>query len=409
LKVNRVERHLIKKSDSMWKTIDDYCLISKNVYNEANYLIRQEFFKNGKWIRHRDLDKVMQHYDCYKMLGSQASQNLLRLLDKNWKSFFIAIKDWSKKNGVGYLGKPVPPKYKEKINGRNILMIKNIQCKIINSTIYFSWKPLNKFSGIKTRVNGKLQQIRFIPSGNCYWMEIVYETNVPDINKDANRIIGIDLGINNFATIANNTDLKSIVIKGGVIKSMNRYYNKEKSRIQKETGMVWNNRLRNLTDKHMRKLDYFMHITSKFVVDYCLTNNIDTIIIGKNNEWKQYVNMGHVNNQNFVCIPFNKFIDKVKYKCENVGINFIANEENFTSGTSFLDGELPIKENYNIKRRINRGLFESNNNIKINADLNASYQIIKKVFPNAFNDKGNRGCDLHPVAIKIQQMGLKTQ
>lgn len=399
MKVNRVERHLIKKSNPMWKTIDDYCFRSKNVYNEANYLIRQEFFKNGKWIRYGKLDKILHNVSAYKELGSQASQNTLVVLDRSWKSYFVAIKDWSKKKGVGYLGKPILPKYKDKEKGRNILMIKNIQCRIVNNEIYFSWKPLNKFSGIKTRVNGKLQQIRFIPSGNCYWMEVVYETNIPDLNKKPNRIIGIDLGVNNFATIGNNAGIDSIVIKGGVVKSMNQFYNKKKSKIQKETGMVWNNRLRNLTDKHMRKLDYLMHVTSKSVIDYCLTNNIDTIIIGKNNEWKQNVNMGHVNNQNFVSIPFNKFIDKVKYKCENAGINFITTEENFTSGTSFLDGELPIEENYNIKRRIKRGLFKSNDETKINADLNASYQIIKKVFPEAFIGIGNRGCDLHPVVM----------
>lgn len=384
----------------MWEDIDKYCFLAKNVYNEANYIIRQVFINTGNWIRYNELDSIMQKYDCYYKLGSQASQNTLTLLDKNWKSFFKAIKDWSKKKGEGYLGKPSLPKYKDK-NGRSILMLKNIQFKIKNEKIYFSWKPLNKFSNkIKTNVKGKLMEMRFIPSGNCYFMEIVYEINVPEQKEFNNNIIGIDLGVNNFVSISNNIGLKPIIIKGGVIKSMNQFYNKKKAKIQSETKMSWNNGLQRLSDKHKNKLDTYMHKVSKFVVNYCLTNNINTIIIGKTNEWKQNSNIGKVNNQNFVYIPFDKFINQIRYKAENIGINCIIAKEDFTSGTSFLDNELPIEENYNIKRRTKRGIFESNNGIRINADINASCQIIKKVFPNAF-EQWNRGCDLHPVSMKI--------
>jgi len=148
----------------------------------ANYIVRQDFINNNNWIRYDKLDKMMQEYDCYYDLGSQASQNTLTLLDKNWKSFFAAIKDWSKKKGKGYFGKPGLPKYLKK-DGRFVFMLKNIQCRILeDSTIYFSWKPLNKFSGIKTNVTGKLMQIRFVPVGGCYYMEVVYETEIPVLN-----------------------------------------------------------------------------------------------------------------------------------------------------------------------------------------------------------------------------------
>lgn len=397
--VVRSERHLIKKSNPMWKTIDHYCFQAKNLYNTANYAVRQEFIKNGRWIRYYELDRMMRDNLIYYELGSQASQNTLRLLDKNWKSFFIGIKDWSKKKTFGYLGKPSLPKYKNK-SGRSILMIKNIQCKIINGEIYFSWKPLNKFRGIKTKVQGKLMQIRFIPVGACYYMEVVYETEKIKNLLENKNIIGIDLGINNFATISNNIGLQSIIINGKIIKSMNQNYNRLKSKIQKETELKWCNKLQNINDKHQRKVDYFMHCSSKYMVDYCLQNDIDTIVIGKNDKWKQVSKMGKKNNQNFENIPYEKFISKLKYKCENQGINFIQTEEFYTSGTSFLDNELPIKENYNKSRRKKRGLFVSNEGIKINADLNGSYQIIKKVFPNAFG-QWDRGCCLHPVRINI--------
>jgi putative transposase len=396
--VSRVERHLIKKSNPMWKTIDYYCWQAKNVYNAANYIIRQELINNRKWIRNYDLQKIMQSYDCFYDLGSQASQNTLTLLDRNWKSFFVAIKDWSKKKGVGYLGKPSLPKYLDK-NGRYILMLKNIQFRIMENKIYFSWKPLNQFSGIKTNVTGKLMQIRFVPAGACYYMEIVYETEVPE-KQEIRNIIGIDLGVDNFATISNNIGVRPIIINGKTIKSMNQYFNKKKAELQTKSGFLFTNKIRSLTNKHRDKLDYFMHKTSRIIIDYCLTYGIDTVIIGKNDGWKQEVNIGKRNNQNFVYIPYEKFITKLEYKCENYGINFIETEESYTSGTSFLDDELPIKENYNKKRRIKRGLFKSNSGELINADLNGSYQIIKKVFPNAF-EQGTRGCGLHPIRISF--------
>ena len=142
-----------------------------------------------------------------------------------------------------------------------------------------------------------------------------------------------------------------------------------------------------------------MHNASKFIIDYCLRNNFDTIIIGKNDEWKQKIGLGKRINQNFIQIPFESLIHKIQYKAENIGIKVILTEESYTSGTSFLDYELPIKENYNKNRRVKRGLFQSSNHL-INADLNASYQIIKKVFPNAFAD-GIEGVGLHPVRINV--------
>lgn len=398
MKVTRTERHLIKKSNPMWKTVDYYCFQAKNVYNQANYIIRQEFINNKKWVRSFDLQKIMQEYDCFYDLGSQASQNTIALLDKNWKSFFVAIKDWSNKKGKGYLGKPSLPKYKN-IDGRSILMIKNIQCRITNGEIYFSWKPLNEFSGIKTSVIGKLMQIRFVPAGGCYYMEVVYETEVLDVLPIRN-IIGIDLGVDNFATISNNIGIQPIIINGKNIKSMNQFYNKRKSQLHSQTYNGWSNKLERLTDKHRDKIDYFMHKSSKIIIDYCLEFGIDTIIIGKNNGWKQEVNMGKRNNQNFSYIPYEKFITKLRYKAENYGINFIETEESYTSGTSFLDGELPKAKFYNKSRRISRGLFQSNNGTVINADLNGSYQIVRKVFPNAF-EQWDRGCGLHPIRINF--------
>ena len=143
-------------------------------------------------------------------------------------------------------------------------------------------------------------------------------------------------------------------------------------------------------------IKYQMHCISKYVVDWCVLYNIDTLIIGHNKEWKQ----NNIGMQNFTYIPYEMFIHMLSYKCENNGITFIINEEKYTSGTSFLDEEFPCKKNYNKNRRIYRGLFISNNGIKINADVNGAYQILKKVIPNAFAD-GIEGVGLHPTIIKL--------
>ena len=143
-----------------------------------------------------------------------------------------------------------------------------------------------------------------------------------------------------------------------------------------------------------------MHVSSKTVVDYCAQNNIDTLVCGYNQEWKQSVHLHKKENQKFVAIPYNMFINMLVYKCENVGIKFILTEENHTSGTSFIDGESPTKDNYDKSRRKKRGLFESNDGYVINADVNGSYQIMKKVFPNELSN-GIEDVGWHPLTTKV--------
>lgn len=404
MKSNRVEQHIIKKNNPVWKLIDELCWKSKNVYNYANYIIRQEFIKNNKWIRYNELAKIVKDSEPYKDLGSNVGQQTLKLLDQNWKSFFSAIKDWNK-NKEKYLGRPKLPKYKNVQNGRFVLVIDNIKCSIKDGLLRFSWKPLRSLNNkIKTNAQGKLMQIRFIPRGNNYVLEIVYEIDIPETNKVQKNIIGIDIGLDNLATVSNNIGLQPFIINGKPLKSMNQFYNKEKAKLQSDLKLRhdknWSNKLQRLTDKRNNKIDDYIHKASKKVVDWCIQNNINTVVVGKNKNWKQESKMSKKVNQNFVGIPHDKFIQKLKYKCENVGINFIETEESYTSGTSFLDGEEPNKNNYNKGRRVSRGMFKSNGGELINADLNGAYQITKKVFPNAFAN-GIEGVGLHPVRLNI--------
>lgn len=400
----RVEQHQIRKHHPMYKAIDELCFKSKNVYNYANYIIRQEFINNDKWIRYNQLTTMIKHSEPFEDLGSNSSQQTLRILDKTWKGFFKAIKDWSK-NKSKYLGKPNLPKYKKK-DGRFVLGLCNNQFMIKEEYIYFAWKPLKKFNNlIKTNIGDKkLLQMRFVPKNNIYIMEIIYETNIPELKEEIKNICGIDLGLNNFATLTNNVGVKPIVINGRPLKSINQYYNKKlaeyKSILKKVNSKDWSNNLDRLSIKRFNKIKDYIHKASKSVINYCIGLNIDTIIIGNNKKWKQNSHMIKSVNQGFIQIPYEMFIQQIQYKAENVGIKVIITEESYTSGTSFLDNEEPIKDNYNKSRRIKRGLFQSNNGILINSDVNGSYQIIKKVVPNAFAN-GIEGADLHPIVINM--------
>ena len=402
--MNRVEKHIIKSNNKYYKMLDEYCFKSKNLYNYANYIIRQEFINNGKWIRYNELDKILKkednNYDYKNMPLGSSAQQCLKLLDKNWKSFFASIKDYNN-NPSKYLGRPKLPKYRPK-NGRNILILTNQNCNIKNGYIKFP----KKFKGllIKTKIRNGLQQVRIISKDKYLVIEIVYKIEDVEPLVDNGRYVGIDLGLDNFATITNNCGLIPLVINGKGLKSINQYYNKQishyKSIAKRVNKLDCTNKMRKLTFKRNNKVDDFVHKASRFLVDYCKNNKINTIIIGNNKNWKQNSKMNKKVNQNFISIPYYNFIQKVQYKAEEFGIKVIITEESYTSGTSFLDSELPIKENYNKSRRKYRGLFISNNGTKINADVNGSYQIIKKVFPKVFAD-GIEGVGLHPFKVNL--------
>lgn len=407
MKVRRCEQIIIKRNHPKFKVIDQQCFYSKNLYNEANYTIRQEFIKNNNYISYRDMNKEFKTHENYKLTFSQPANCTLRLLDKNWKSFFKAIKDW-KLHPEKYLGMPKLPKYLKK-DGRFPWMIPNNQCfyDYEKGIVYIRNRLLNDYEW-KCRCLGRLIQVRFIPRGYCYVMEIVYETEILDTKENNNRIASIDLGVNNLVTMTNNIGLNPIIINGKGIKSVNQYYNKrlakEKSLLKIRHGKDWSRKLDILTQKRYQRIKNYMHNTSAYIMRWCLKNNINTLVAGKNKEWKQKSTMSKASNQKFIQIPYEMLLKQLKYKCENVGIKYIEVDENYTSGTSFLDHERPEKSNYDKSRRIVRGLFESNSGLLINGDVNGSLQIMKKVFPNAFEERYGIEGVLTPIVINAAKV-----
>lgn len=396
---------MINKNSPFWKACDDLCFKSKNVYNYANYIMRQSFINKEGIIKYNDLTFQLKTSEPFKDLGSNSSQHVLKILCRDWKSFMALLKMYNK-NPSSLLGRPKLPHYKKK-DGRHICVMTNMQTHLYDGYLYFAFNRLKPYNNtIKTKVTGKHLQTRIVPKGGNYILEIVYEKEIDELllSEESKNIASIDLGVNNFVTIANNIDAKSIIINGKGIKSYNVYWNKQmakyKSLAKKQNKLDWTKRQQRITNKRNNKMEYFMHKASKEVINYCLSLNIDTIVVGLNKEWKQESNLVKSANQTFVQIPYDKFINKLAYKCKDVGIKFMTNNESYTSGTSFLDLEEPIKENYDKSRRIHRGLFKSNNGTLINSDLNGAYQIMKKVFPNAFAN-GILGVDLHPVVINL--------
>ena len=408
--VQRAEKHILKKNNSYYQMLDDFCIKSKNLYNHANYIVRNEFIKNDKWLRYADLDKLLkadtEYPDYRQMPTAQSAQQILKLLDKNWKSFFAGIKDWPKHKDK-YLGRPKLPKYKPK-NGRFMLILTNQNVKFKNGILVFP-KVFNGFTIKPQFVNKEnfvsFQQIIIIPNNKKFTIELVYSIEIQDEKlNDNGKYLSIDIGVDNLATISNNIGLQPVIINGKGLKSINKYYNKQISHYREGAKRMnevdYTNRRDRMTVKRNNKINDYMHKASKFVIDYAVCNDIHTIIIGNNKNWKQNSSMSKNVNQSFVGIPHQRFIEMIIYKAELYGINVMVNEESYSSGTSFLDGEEPTKENYDKSRRVHRGLFVSNQGIQINADVNGSLQIMKKVFPNAFAD-GIEDVVLHPVRVNI--------
>ncbi|MFA5730773.1 MAG: transposase [Acidithiobacillus sp.] len=375
------------------------CHLTKNLYNEALFQYRQFFFNLEEFLNYYDLQIILKKYDCYKQLPAQTAQQILDLVMKNWKSYWASLKEY-KTNPTKFLGRPKPPQYKAK-NGECIAIFTNQNTRIKNGYIHFP-KSCN-LPPIKTRII-KYQQIRIIPKGNYYICEIVYNYEPKQLNLNPNNVIGIDLGLNNLITAVNNIGEQPFIIKGGIVKSINQFYNKINAFLQsnkdKQHYEFQTKQQQLLLKKRNNQVHNLFHHISRITVDYCIENDIGTIVIGYNESWKQKSKMGKRNNQNFIQLPFLKLIQQIIYKAKMVGINVIIHEESYTSKCSFLDYESIEYHDQYCGKRIKRGLFRSKNGNIINADVNSGYNIIKKALPNVF-DEGIEGLVLIPYSIHI--------
>ena len=382
----RVEKHHIKPDCPFFAEADDLCFRSKNLYNLALYEQRQRFFEVGTVFSYEQLDVRLKTSDAYRGLPAKVSQQVLKQVCQDWTSYFAAAAEYARDRDK-FLAEPKIPKYKPKATGRNVVVytIQAVSRKALKRGVIH---PSQTTLSVPTRIpRTHIQQVRLVPKLNSYVLEVVYE--LPDVkeNTSSNRIVGIDLGIENLATIASNCpELKPVLVNGRPVKGLNARYNQHKARLQSQLpkDQATSTQIKILTARRNRRIENALHQSSRMIVNLCLQYRIDTVVIGKNDLWKQNVTLGSVVNQQFTAIPHARLIELLTYKCQSVGIKVVTIEESYTSKCSFLDGEAVEKQARYAGKRIHRGLFRTGRGLLLNADVNAALNLINKAVPDAF-------------------------
>jgi transposase, IS605 orfB family len=400
--MNLTETHQIRPNHKLYSICDELCFKSKNLYNAALFEFRQSFFdKELDTLTWQNINRIFNQNNQfdYRELPSKVSNTVLKKLGNNISSFWSLVKksDYNKKVSL--------PKYLHKTEGRFIVefnkqTFSNKRDEDNNLIICKSSLDLR----IPTKVE-KPQQIRIIPKVGCYMIEVVYEVEENRL-KQNQRVAAIDLGLNNLATVVTNDGDNPILISGRKIKSINQYYNKmtSKNKALLPYNVFTSKSLHRLWLKRNNKISYEIHKVTKFLANYFDERDVSKVIIGNNSGWKNEINLGKRNNQNFVNIPYTKFINQLTYKCQLLGITVIVREESYTSKASFLDyDEIPNYKDEVIPKfsgkRIKRGLYRSTTR-KINADVNGAYNIMVKENPNYII--GNREqLGFNPTLIKL--------
>ena len=386
-----VEQHCIKKSDPRYAALDAAAFASKNLYNQITYHYRQAFIHEGIWLSYAEVYHRIKYLDCYQALPRKVSNSILIAVDKNWRSFRNALKAWHK-DGSAFTGKPRIPKYKHKERGRNILIYDKqaIGLRAFKKTgkLVPSGLPIE----IATRITwDQVDQVRIVPRAHGYVAEVVYQQEVAQADVDP----AIDLGVNTLAACTSTKPgFQPLLINGRPLKSINQHYNKQRAHSQSRLAKA--NRFTSrqhdrITAKRNRRVNAYLHAASRRIIDHLVQEGIGTLAVGKNPLWKQQVELGRKNNQTFVQIPHARFFAILTYKAKLVGIDVVIVEESYTSKASFLD--LDVLPTYDPERtekprfsgkREKRGLYRASDGRRIHADINGSYNILRKAFPNSF-------------------------
>lgn len=390
--IQRTETHIIKESHPIYRWVIEECSRSKNLYNKVLFIYRQAFTGNhdkikeykdiirrDKFMNSMSLNKRMIYLkdkDYYSMTKKNSSGQVIFQVDVLFNSWFAALKSY-KKDPSKFRGRPRIPSYKKK-DELNCLTYTYVDAKLQkDGTINISKK-------IKLPIHTNLksfQQVRLVPKTGYIQVEIIYNKEITDFSLDKTRAIGIDLGLNNLMAITSNIGNISNLVNGRPLKSINQYYNKRKAHLTSLLGkgkLKSSKRLRRLEMKRMMKIKDYLHKTSRRVVELMYNNNIGTCFIGHNKNWKQEINIGSRNNQNFVSIPYSLLINMLRYKIEEKGGVLVELNEAYTSKCSFLDNEEICKHETYKGKRVKRGLFLSSDKKALNADINGSLNILKR-------------------------------
>lgn len=389
LTVKQQLKHLSKEE---YLSLKELSHTAKNLYNQAVYNIRQFYFQEKKYLSYQNNYAVLKTSGNYKLLNSNISQQILKEVDGSFKSFFGLLK---KKNKGIYNAKIKLPSYLPK-NSFTTLVIGFVRLNEDTLVIPYSnsFKKNHKKISIKIPpilLDKKIKEIRIIPKFNARFFEVqyTYEVEEEQRNLDKNHALAIDFGINNLATCVTSKG-RSFIIDGKKLKSINQWFNKENARLQsikdkQKYGKKPTLRQKFLYSSRNNKVNDYMSKTARKIINYCLENNIGSLVCGYNETFQRNSNIGKANNQTFINIPFGKLREKLEYLCKLYSLRFVEQEESYTSKSSFFDMDILPKfeedkpQTYSfLGKRIKRGLYQTSKGYIFNADINGALNILRK-------------------------------
>lgn len=389
LTVKQQLKHLSKEE---YLILRELCHSAKNLYNQAVYNIRQYYFDKRKYLNYVENNKLLKSSENYKTLNSNMAQQILKEVDGAFKSFFGLLKLKSKGE---YKEKVKLPKYLPK-NSFTTLVVGFVRLNENTFILPYSQSYKKNHRPIKINIpplllDKNIKEIRIIPKFNARFFEIQYTYQVENEqrNLDKNNALAIDLGVNNLATCVTNRG-KSFIVDGKKLKSINQWFNKYNAKLQsikdkQGYGKTLTMKQKYIWNKRNNKVNDYLSKSARIIINYCLENNIGTLVCGYNNDFQRNSDIGKKNNQNFVNIPFSKLQSKLEYLCEFYGIKYVDQEESYTSKASFFDMDIisEYKEKDNIEysfsgKRVRRGMYKTLKGYILNADVNGALNILKK-------------------------------
>lgn len=397
-----VEQHIIDRQDPRFAVIDPACFASKNLYNTALYILRQAFFGHSPIPNYAKLAHALIGTPEFRALPAKVAQWTIRQVCSDWNNFWKARAAYEK-CPAKFTGHPKLPHYKPKQEGRNLLVY---TCQAISKPALAEGHIFPSQLDIQVQTKQKeVKQVRIVPRASHYVVEVIYTVkpkSCTDNRLNPKWAASLDLGIDVLAAVTSNKPgTTPFLVNGRPLKSVNAYYNKVRADLQADLpkGLYTSHRITALADKRNRKANHYLHWASRYIVDWMVSERIGVLVIGHNKGWKQKVEIGRVNNQNFVTIPHSTFIRMLTYKAQLAGIKVILMQESYTSKCSFLDLEPIRKHTVYCGRRVRRAEFVSAQGQTIHADVNGSYNILRKGLPSAFA-RGIQGVVVRPVRVQ---------
>ena len=413
LTVKQQVKHLSKEE---YRTIRELCHVAKNLTNEAVYNVRQYYFTEGEYLNYQKNYVLLKNSDNYRTLNSNMAQQILKEVDGSFKSFFGLLK-LAKKGKYSFKDCRLPS-YLPK-DGYATLVIGFIRLNGDKLVLPFSQSYKKTHKAIEIKIppilaDKKIKEIRIIPKANARFFEIqyIYEAKCIQRNLNTSNALAIDLGINNLVTAVSSKG-ETFIIDGRRLKSINQWFNKENARLQgikdkQNFGSKPTKRQKAIARNRNNKVNDYMSKAARKVIDYCIKNDIGTLVVGYNETFQREANIGRVSNQSFVSIPYGKLREKLEYLCELNGITYVKQEESYTSKASFWDkDDIPVYNEDNPKsyvfsgKRVYRGLYKCSDGRTLNADVNGALNILRKSSVVDLTVLYSRGDVDTPVRIRV--------